>query len=150
MSTISAVISALVALGEATLNGDEWQTIDGPANAVTTTKPRVFAIADEEIVSPTDFDSLGGPGMSERYTVPLVISVSLPGADTLAQARTEAFAAHEDLRDALLSGDRRLGLTAQGVLDVVPTSERRVQQFASDNGRSVAVRWGVDVYAQLS
>jgi hypothetical protein len=61
----------------------------------------------------------------------------------------EAFAAHEQIRDALLAGDRRLGLTAQGVLSVEPTSERRIQQFATENGRSVAIRFGVDVYAQL-
>lgn len=151
MSTIPAVIAALVALGEATLDGGEWSIVDGPVGTVTTIKDRVFAIADTEIVSPTGYDSLGGYGMAERYMVPLVLSVSLPGADTLALARAEAFAAHEDIRDALLGGtDRSLGLSAEGVLDVVPTAERRVQQFASENGRSVAVRWGVDVYAQLS
>jgi hypothetical protein len=41
-------------------------------------------------------------------------------------------------------------LTAQGVVDVYPSSERRIQQFANENGRSVAVRFGVDIYAQIN
>jgi hypothetical protein len=150
MTTIPAVIAALVSLGEATLDGDEWQTIDGPANTVTTIKDRVFAVAAEEIVSPTDYDSLGG-SQSERYMVPLIISVSLPGPDTLAAARVAALAAHDDLREAIVNADpRNLGLGSEGVVDVYPTPERRVQQFANENGRSVAIRWGVDVYASLA
>jgi hypothetical protein len=150
VSTIPAVIAALVAVGEATFNGDEWQTIDGPANSVTTTRDRVFAVADEEIVSPTDADSYGAGSLAERYTVPLVASVSLPGPDTLATARLEAFTAYEDFCGAVLAAPgRNLGLGGQGVIDVVPTSERRIQQFANENGRSVAVRFGVDVYAHL-
>jgi hypothetical protein len=154
MSTIPAVIAALKTLAEATLTSpppNDWQVIDGPATTETVWKQRMLVIADEEILSPTDFDSLGAFGMEERYTVPLLLSVSLPGPDSLPTCRTEAFAAHELIRDALLgaAADRRLGLTAQGVLNVVPTGERRIQQFATETGRSVAIRFGVDVYAQL-
>lgn len=148
MSTIPAVIAALVALGQATLDGELWETIDGPIETVTTAAQRLLLVGDAEIISPTDFDSLGSSGMSERYTVPLLISVSLPGPDSLITARTQAFATHEEIRDAILNSPS-LGLVAQGVLSAFPTSERRVQQYATPEGRSVAIRFGLDVYAQL-
>lgn len=149
MSTIPLVILGLVALGEATFDSDLWQVVDGPIGTVTTTKSRLFAVGAEEIFSPVGFDSLGAQGMEERYTVPLVVSVTLSGADTLPMARSEAFAALDDYCDALLAGDRRLGLGAQGVLNVVPTADRRLEQAATANGRFVAVRFGAEVYAQL-
>lgn len=150
MSSIPAVIAALVTLAEATLDPEVWLVIDGPANSVTTTRDRVLAVGDEEISSPTSPDSYAAASMSERYTVPLVVSVSLSGPDTLPTARVEAIAAYEAVCAAVLDVlDRDLGLGVQGVVDVVPATERRVQQFATAEGRSVAVRFGVQVYAQL-
>jgi hypothetical protein len=151
VSTVPAVIAALVALGEATLSLDDWQVIDGPLGTVTTPRERLLLVGDTEIVSPAEFDSYGGASQAERYTLPLLVSVTLTGFDTLPAARTEAFTAHEEIRDAILaSPGRNLGLTAQSVVDVFPSVERRVQQFATENGRSVAIRFGVDVYAQLT
>lgn len=149
MSTIPAVISALVALVESTLDTDAWQITDGPPDVETQRAQRLVAVGDDEIISPTDFDSLGASGMSERYTVPWTVSVNLPGADTLPTARAEALAAHEEIREAILQvGD--LGLAAQGVLSALPTADRRVQQFAVPEGRSAAIRSGLDVIAQLT
>jgi hypothetical protein len=151
VSSVGAVVAALVALGEATLDGDEWSVIDGPANTVTTVRDRVLAVGADEIVSLDDADSYAGASFAERYTVPLIISVSLPGPDALAAARVEALAVHEEFYNAVRdSPGRNLGLSAEGVIDVFPTSERRIQQFANENGRSVAVRFGVDVYSQIN
>jgi hypothetical protein len=63
MSTVPAVVAALVALAESTFSSDDFQVIDGPATTETVLKQRIFAVADTEIVSPTAFDSLGAMGM---------------------------------------------------------------------------------------
>lgn len=151
MSTIPAVVAALVALGEATLSLDEWQVIDGPVGAVTAAMPRVLLVGDEEIVSATDFNNVAASEMDDRYTVPLLVSVTLPGADSLPVCRVDALAAYEDIRDAVLAPAlaRNLGLGAQNVLEAVVTGERRVQPYAMPEGRSVTVRFYVSIWAQL-
>jgi hypothetical protein len=148
MSTIPAVLAALVTLVEATLSTDEWQIVDGPPDAETQRAQRLVTIGEDDIVSPTDFDSMAAQGMAERYTIPMTVSVALPGPESLIVCRTEALAAHEAIREAVLATPS-LGLVAQGVLSAFPTGERRIQQFATPEGRSAAIRFGIDVYAQL-
>jgi hypothetical protein len=149
MSTIPPVVAALVAVGEATLDGDDWIVADGPIGTVPTAGQRLLLIADEEIVSTVNYNDLASMGMDDQYLVPLLASVALPGPDTLATARTEALAAYDDIRDAL-QVLFNLGLQAQGVHKAVVTGEKRVQPFALAEGRSVAVRFYVEVFAQLT
>jgi hypothetical protein len=149
MSTIPAVIAALKALVEATLDTSAWQIVDGPPDVDTQKAQRLVAIGDDDIVSPTDFDSMAAQGMAERYAVPMTVSVNLPGPESLIISRAEALAAHEEIREAVLATPS-LGLVAQGVLSAFPTSERRIQQFATPEGRSAAIRFGIDIYAQLT
>jgi hypothetical protein len=150
MSTVPAVIAALVALGEATLDIDEWQVIDGPLESVTTARPRLLLVGDEDIVSDTQFNNLAASETDDRYTVPLLVSVGLPGADSLAIARTEAMDTYEAIRDAVLNAPgRNLGLSAQGVLEAVVTGERRVTPYARPEGRACDVRFFVNIWAQL-
>jgi hypothetical protein len=139
VSSVGAVVAALVNLGEATLDGDEWQVIDGPANTVTTVRDRVLAVGADEIVSLDDADSYAGASFAERYTVPLIISVSLPGPDALAAARVEALAVHEEFYNAVRdSPGRNLGLSAEGVIDVphLGASHSTVCQRERPVGRS--------------
>jgi hypothetical protein len=152
VSTEPAVIAALVTLGEATLDGDDWQVIDGPVAAVTTAIPRVLLVADEELVSASEFDNLAASGVDDQYVVPLLISVALPGADSLTTARAEALAAYEAIRDATLAPalGRNLGLGAQGVMQAYVTGERRTRQYATPTGRACDVRFYARVRAQLT
>jgi hypothetical protein len=148
VSTIPAAIAALVTLVEATVDTVAWQITDGPPDTEAQRAQRLISVGDDEIASPTDFDSMAAQGMAERYMIPMTVSVALPGPESLIVCRTEALAAHEAIREAVLATPS-LGLVAQGVLSAFPTSERRIQQFATPEGRSAAIRFGIDIYAQL-
>jgi hypothetical protein len=104
-------------------------------------------VADEEIVGPSDLAVMSANRVHDRYRVPILVSVALPGPDSLPTARTAALGAYESLRDAIRAA-MNLGLEAQGVLQALPTGEFRVQHFATAEVRSVAVRFGVEVIAQ--
>ena len=150
MSTIPAVVAALVTLARATLDQTAWQVIDGPPGVVTSTRDRVFLVGDDEITSVTEWNDLAAVTMDDRYSVPLRVSIALPGADTLPTCRVEALAAYEAVRDAVLaSPGRNLGLGGQGVLEVV-VAGCRVSQLAVENGRAVEVRFFAQVYAELT
>jgi hypothetical protein len=136
VSTVLAVWDALVALGQTTLSG--FQVVEGPPDSVSTLGAKVLIVGDGEIVS---LNPLAVETASETYEMPLVISVSLPGADMRApiSAALDAY--------ALMESAIR-GLSVQGVLRVVP-GDWRMQTASDSNGRSAAVKFGVRVYAQI-
>jgi hypothetical protein len=152
VSSVPAVLAALASLGVATL--PNTQTINGGSGSVVISRERLFLVADEEILIQRDFDSLAGPATSsEQYFVPLAMAADLSGADQLA-ADSAAFADYEAMVQAIL--DHPLGPTI-GIVDasvlaisVQPTGEHRFVRLADENGRHSLVRWGVQVYAQLS
>jgi hypothetical protein len=148
VSTVPAVLVALKALGEATLDTDEWQFVDGPLGTVTASKSRVLLIGDDEIVSDLTYNDLASLGMDDQYRVPLLISVGLSGPDSLIMCRDAALAAFDELRDAV-QGLFNLGLHAQGVHKAVVTGERRIRQLTGPEGRTCEVRFYVEVFAQL-
>jgi hypothetical protein len=143
VSSIPAVLAALVALAESTLNSDEWQVLNGTRNSVTVTKDRMLAVGDGDIVGTAEPEI---PALdSEDYMVPLSATVSFPGTDqTLADA--EAIEAYEAVRDAVRASNK-LGLVAQGVFMVFPAGEIRMQRQADENGRHTSVRFEVRVKA---
>jgi len=153
MSSVPAVLAALASLGAATL--PNTQTINGDIRSVAGSGERLFVIADEEVLITRDFDSLGGVGgtSSETYFVPLANAADLSGADQTA-ADNLAFTDYEAMVQAILDhpSGPTLGIAAAGVsmVSVQPTGEHRFQRLADENGRHSLVRWGVQVYAQLS
>jgi hypothetical protein len=137
MSTVPAVVAALVTLAEATFDSDDWQVIDGPANTVTTVKQQVIAIGHEPIVTTRS--------LTDQYTVPCLVSVALPGPDSLPTARTAAIGAYESLRAAIRAQE---DLNTAGAIRVQVADEHELQQFADEQVRSAAIRFGVFVMAQ--
>ena len=143
MSTIPAVLAALVTLAEATLD-DEWQVLNGTRSTVTVTKDRMLAVGDGDIVGTADpeFPAIRG----EDYTVPLSATVSFPGTDqTLVDS--EAIDAYEAVRDAI-----RAAVPTSwpaGVMQVLQIGELRMQRRADENGRHTSVRFEVRVIAHI-
>lgn len=153
MSSVPAVLAGLAALGVATLL--DSQTINGDIRSVPGSRERLFLVGDEEVLITRDFDSLGGPGGTsrEQYFVPLATFSSLSGTDQTA-ADAIAFADYEAMVQAILDhpSGPTLGIVAAGVsmVSVQPTGEHRFQRLAEENGRQALVRFGVQVYAQIT
>jgi hypothetical protein len=147
MTTIPVVLAALTTLGGTILTG--WQAINGPPGSVTTTEDRLLFVGDEEIVGDRQFNSMTGQTTSERYTVPVALSVSLPGTDQLA-ADALALDAYKLFEVAIREypGGSDLGLSAAGVQEALPTGEFRLTRRATDDGRHAAVRFFVQAKAQ--
>ena len=145
MSTIPAVKAALATVIGAAISGA--QVINGPASSVTTLADRVVEIGNAAGVRELDSLTLGTT--SERYMVELTFSASLSGTDQTA-ATALALADYEAAELAIreYSGGPGLGLSASGVLQVLPTGEFSLQEQADSNVRNAAVRSSVSVYAQ--
>jgi hypothetical protein len=148
VSTVGAVLDALTALGAATL--PTFQVITGADNSVTTTTPRVLAIGDQPITGESTLDSLDLGTRTERYSVPLAVSVSLPGASTQGAAITAAMDAYTALELAIreFPGGASLGL-GEGV-NVSPVGGFELRPTATEQGRQAAVRFSVAVFAQTT
>jgi hypothetical protein len=147
VSTVSAVLAALTTLAGATLSG--WQAINGPVGSITSTEDRLIAVGAEEVVGDRQFNSMTGQTTSERYVVPVVLSVSLPGTDQQA-ADAIVLAAYDLFERAVreFPGGSDLSLSASGVQQALPTGEFRLNRQADENGRHAAVRFTVAVIAQ--
>jgi hypothetical protein len=151
MTTIPAVMAALAALANATLNTDIWQAINGPSTSVTTTKNHLVTIGgeDEGVGGTRELNSMGVDTTEEQYLVPVVISADLAGTDQLLadDAVLDAYEAYEQAIREYPAGPN-LGLAASGVLKALPTGDFRLMRRATGETRSAAVRFYVSVYAQ--
>lgn len=147
MSTILAALAALVELGEAELDTDTWQVLNGTRSNTTITKDRMLAVGDGDIVGT---DPVPPDVVAEDYVIPLSVTVSLPGTDQ-ALADAEAIAAYETIRDSVRGfAGGRLGLTAQGVMQAFPDGSFVLERQADDNGRHTRMRFGVRVIAHTT
>jgi hypothetical protein len=151
MTSIPIVLAALETLGGTVLTAPDTQIINGSFSSVTTTTGRVFVIGGDPelpIIGTRVLDSMSGRTTREDYVVPLVTSASLPGTDqTLADL--QAISDYQAIELAVREyAGGALGLGAQGVMNVLPTGEFSLSRFATENGRSSAVRFSVRVQAQ--
>lgn len=148
MSTVGPVLTALAALGTATL--PTFQVVTGSITSVSMLTGNVLALGAEPITGTSDLDSMDLATRVERYTVPIIVSVSLPGPDTEDAAITAAMTAYAALEQAIREypGGPNLGL-GEGV-NVIPTGGFSLQPTATDAGRQAAVRFSVAVLAQTT
>lgn len=153
MSTVPAVLAAITALAITALP-NSCQVVNGPAGAVAVTRGRVVLIgpdSDEEILITEDYDSLSNVTTSEEYFVPMTAVADYSGTDQTV-ADGAAFADCTAVLQAIADhpSGPTLGLEASGVISVQAVGERRFQRVANESGRHAVVRFGVQVYAQLS
>jgi hypothetical protein len=149
-TSIATVCAALVTHCDTVLA--DTQVIDGPADTTTTLSGRVLTVGARIIDATREQDSMTLAALAEIYTVEMVHSVTLVGADTLDDAVTQALADYAAVEESIrkFAAGPDLGLDASGVLQVFPAAGFEVEKFAIPEGRSASVRWGVRVYAQVT
>lgn len=143
MSSVPEVLAAVATLGTATLPNS--QTINGDLASVTTTRGRLFLVADEDFEVERQFDSLGGVTTTERYVVPCSAVSDVPGSDQ-SVADAQAWADYEAMEVAV-AANPTLGLHAQFSLQAVIVGTQTFRRAASENGRHSLVRFGIEVFA---
>lgn len=148
---VDAALTALVDLLTALHAADDpaVTVVDGPPDAEHLVGDRVVAVLGAVGTSGPDALSLGTYG--ETFTVEVVTSVDLagPGAETLRAARQAVTALWARQELAIREHPTQdLGQAAAGVLGAVPASDWRLDQQASEKGRTAYIRWGVLVTAQ--
>jgi hypothetical protein len=143
VSTIPTVKAQLVSVLTAAL--PSTQIIYGPP--VPPLPPRVLAVG--KAIGTRELDSLSLETTAEQYTVELIASVSLSGADQ--QAADELVLADYAAAElAIREHPSGPSLGLSGTVHVLPTGEFELSEQADDNGRHAAVRFSVSVYAQNS
>ena len=147
MSSVPAVLAALVTLATATLPNS--QVINGGIGTATTTTGRFLLVGDDEILIERQFDSMSNVTFSEEYVVPLTVGADLPGTDQAA-ADTQALADYETFLQAVADHPQGPTLGLGDGVSVLPVGSHRFVRLADENGRHAAVRFGVRVYSQLS
>lgn len=149
-TSIATVTAALVADLDNLL--PLTQVIDGPREAVTTMTERVLTVGARIYDASREDDSMDGSTSAEQYTVEMVNSVSLAGADTLDDAVALVLADYAQAEQYIREypGGQELGLLAGGVLQVAPSRDFELVKRADENGRHAALRWGVRIYAQVT
>lgn len=144
---VTALVQLLRALHAADV--DQVLVVDGPPDAEAIQPDRVVAVLSAAGTSGMDALDLGTYG--EQFVIEVVTSVDIAGRgdEGIALARslvTGLWARQETAVREHATGD--LGASASGVLGARPASDWRLEQKASDKGRSAWVRWGVLVTAQ--
>jgi len=156
-SSLPTVKAELVALFAATFAGDAdpVTVIYGPRDTKTVTEDRLVSVLGMK--GENEDDSLGYAGASfvERYQVLVVCSVDLAGPDeaTMQAASEGAQALWRRCRAALRTAPERSispAAAAVGVQKATAAREWELAEAASAEGRTAAVRWSVDVWAQIT
>ena len=147
-STIGPVLAALATLGTATL--PTFQVVSGSDASAALLTGRVLAVADQPVTGTSALDSMDVGTRTEQYVVPLVVAVSLPGADTQSAAITAAMDAYAAMESAIREypGGPNLGL-GEGV-NAMPVGGFEMRPTATEQGRRPAVRFSVAVFAQTT
>ena len=147
-STIAAVKSALVSTLSSAL--PSAQVIYGPRGAVTVTKPQIVVVGDVRGLHEVIGLSPLGNDVAERYEVDIVVSVTLPGANTQQQATETALSLWESARAVIDSlNDSVTGIPA--VIGIRAIGEDwELTESADGNGRNAAVVFKCQVEADIS
>lgn len=140
-SSIPTVKAALVSVLAAAL--PSTQIIYGPSNSVTTKGPWVATVG--RAVGTRSPDAMDFASAKEEYTVELMCSVSLAG--TSPQAADGLALANYASAEAAIRADTTLGLP--GTVQVTGFGQFELMEQADSDGRHAAVRWSVQVYAQV-
>jgi hypothetical protein len=143
MSSIDAAVTALVAVFATAAPG--VQVIDGPPDVASVIGQQVIAVADQEIIGISDFDSLAMTTMTEDYVIPVTVSVSIPGS-SMSAARNAVIALYETLKAAVVANPG-LSISSDGSFRAFPVEGWSLPQMADENGRNAAFRFGIRVIA---
>lgn len=145
MSSVPAVKSALIPILAAALPATATlpasQVIYGPIESVATAKPRVISIGGA--VGTRDMSDLALTTATERYTIALLVSVSLPGYQQQL-ADEVALADYEAACDAITAAGPDLGL-GNGA-SICPDGQFELTETSTENGRAAQVLFGVSVF----
>jgi hypothetical protein len=157
-SSVPTVKAELVTLFQAVFAGDAdpVTVMYGPRVAKTFTEDRLVSVLGMK--GENEDDSLGDAGASfvERYQVLVVCSVDLAGPDeaTMQAASEGAQALWRRCRAALRTAPGPASISpaaiAAGVQKATAAREWELQEAATAEGRTAAVRWSVDVWAQIT
>lgn len=151
MQSVGAVKAALVELLRATYADDAEpvQVTDGPVGTEVTRGPRLVEVG--EVTGTDELDSMGLGSTADTYVVTITASVTLQDPEGMRTAREAALDLWDRGRTVVRehpTGD--LGLEASGVLGARPSRDWRLFEFPLQQGRSAAVRWGVQIVAQAT